>query len=271
MRSVASAFLIIFFVLISFISLLTATFKFQLLDYNFWQRSFEKNNVYQNLAVVIKNSLESQIEKEGGSKNEVKVLTDLITTENLKDFIGKNIQNILSFVNGRTPQVIAYIPVSIIPKSLLPKNLIGIQSEIPLKDLLTKFNYQNYQSLPLQELGSLGRPATFVFMGLVSVLAVIFILLVLLVKESSRLTAPGIAVFSSGVLTLIISKIGGSLKTLSSDGLSNNYSLANILAGNLLPPLIKEFMKTWSIIVTVLVIIGVALFFVRKPSYNIPK
>jgi len=271
MRLVASMFLVIFFILIFLVGLFAATFKFQLLDYDFWKVAFERHSVYQSLAISSKNFLESQVGKEGGSKNDAKVLTDLITTENVKDFVGKNIQNILSFVNGRTPQIIVYIPVNIIPKNLLPKNLSGIQSEILLQDLLTKFNYKDYQNLPLRELGRLGWSATFVFMGLVSLLLIILILLTLLVQEGSRLTAPGIAVFLSGFLTFILSKIGGSFKTMSSGSLPSSSSFAGVLAGNLLPPLIKEFMKTWSAVGLTLVATGLVLFFVRKPRYNVPK
>jgi hypothetical protein len=268
MKVAAQVLLIILFVILFLVGLLAGTFKFQLLDYNFWQGTFEKHNVYQNLAAASKNSLESQVGAGGGSKNDARVLTDLITSANVKDFVDKNLQNILSFVNGKTPQIIVYLPVKIIPRSLLPNNLIGIQSDIPLKDLLTKFNYQNYQSLPLQSLGRLGRLTALVFMGSVSLLVVIMILLVFLVRDGDRFVAPGIAVFLSGVITLFLSGVGGRLEVVPPGSLPGNSSFIKILAGNLIPPLLTELMKTWSVVGIVFVATGLVLFFVRRSRYN---
>lgn len=104
MKTFASILLVIFFIPLLLISVVSYTLKFQLLDYNFWQSTFQKNNVYQNLASESKGSFESQINSEGGNKNDIQVLTDLITPDNTKDVVDKNLQNFLSFANGLSPK-----------------------------------------------------------------------------------------------------------------------------------------------------------------------
>lgn len=266
MKFAAQFLLILFFVILFFVGLLAGTLKFQLLNFDFWKTSFEKNNVYQNLAVASKGSLESQIGKEGGSKKDAKVLTDLITTENAKDFVDNNIKNLLSFANGKASQLIVYIPVKIIPKNVLPKNIEGIQDQMPLQDLLKKLNYQNADKISLKGLGSASLTANLVFFGSLTLLLVILILLVLLVESGGRLVAPGVAIFLTGVLTISASRIGDSLKTVSLSDPATSSTFAYVLGRNLFQPLVVEFMKTWFILGLVLVAISILLFFVKKPS-----
>jgi hypothetical protein len=266
MKFVAQFILTVVFVILFFVGLFAGTLKFQLLDSNFWETSFEKHNTYELLASESKSVLEKQINKEGGSKNDARVLTDLITKENAKDFLDKNIENIISFANGKSNQLIAYIPVSILPKSLLPKNLIGIKDEIPLTDLLTKFNYQNAQNINLQGLKQTHKTSNLLFFGSITLLLVILILLVILVEAGGRLISPGIAILLSGVLTILISRIGNGLKTLSTSSLGETPPFGSILATNLLQPVAIEFTKSWLTVGVILVVAGISLFFIRKPS-----
>lgn len=270
MRYAAQFLLIAFFVVMSLVMLLSGTVKFQLLNFRFWQDDFTKNNVYQNIALSTKNSLESQIGKEGGSKNDAKVLTDLITPGNVKDFVDKNLQNILSFANGEKSQIIVYLPVDKFPKNLLPGNLSGIQSEMPLTDLLTKFNYQGYTSLPLASFSQAGKVASLIFFGSVILLIVFMILLILLVEAGGRFIAPGVALLLSGLLTISSAKVIESLKSLQSFTQGNSSFIYN-LAGIILPPLINGLTRIWYPAGIGLVALGLILFFIRKPSYNRQK
>src|SRR5512143_554093 len=104
MKFAANFLLTILFIILAIALLLLGVFKFQLLDFHFWQNAFSKDNVYQELAVASKNSLDSQIASEGGSKSDARILTDLITPGNVRDFVDRNVQNILAFANGNSPQ-----------------------------------------------------------------------------------------------------------------------------------------------------------------------
>jgi hypothetical protein len=271
MKVAAQVLLVIFFVILFFVGLISSAFKFQLLDYNFWQSTFQKNDVYQNLAVVSKDSFESQIAKEGGNKNDIKILTDLISKENAKDVVDRNIWNFLSFANGKSSQINIYLPVDKVPKSLLPKNISSMKPEISLSDLFTKFNFQNWQNLPWQELSYLGITTQYFFFGTVSLLSLIMILLILLTEKGSRFIGLGIAFVLSGSFTFLLVNISASISKAISGGLTNKSSIASVIAGVIIPPVVTEVIYLWQILATVLFAIGAALFFIKKPRYNNPK
>ena len=104
-RNFGQSLLVGLFVIFAFVELIAVSFKFQLLDYNFWTSTFQKHNTYQVLATAGKTSFESQVANEGGNKNDVKILTDLITPQNAKDVVTHNLQNFLNFANGKSVQI----------------------------------------------------------------------------------------------------------------------------------------------------------------------
>jgi hypothetical protein len=271
MKITAQVLIIIFFVILFFIGLISATFKFGLLDYNFWQNSFGKHDVYQNLATVSKSSFESQINKEGGNKNDIRILTDLITPENAKDVVDNNLRNLLNFTNGASPQLNVYLPIDKVPKNLLPKNIIGIKSEMPIADLLAKFNFQNQQNLQLQNLSHLGIYATYFFGGCVFFLLLLLIFFILLTEKGKRFIGLGVAFVLSGSLTFFLANVGVGLNAVLSDDLINNSSITTVFAGTIFPPVIREILSVWQILGLILLCVGFILFFVRKPKYNNSK
>jgi len=270
-KILAQVLLVIFFVILFFVGLISATFKFQLLEYNFWQSTFQKNNVYQNLAVVTKDSFESQIAKEGGNKNDIKILTDLISKENAKDVVDRNLWNFLSFANGKSSQINIYLPVDKVPKSLLPKNISGIKTEMTLSDLLTKFNFQDWQNLPWEKLSYLGTTIHYFFVGTLLFLFLILTLLILLVEKGSRFISLGIAFVLSGSFTFLFVNIAANINKVISGGLTDISSIISVIAGTMIPPVVTEVIYMWQILATVLFAIGLALFFIKKPGYNNSK
>jgi hypothetical protein len=267
----AQILLTIFFIILFSVGLISATFKFQLLNYNFWEASFQKYNVYQNLANVGKTSFESQIDKEGGNKNDVKILTDLITPENVKDVVDRNLLNFLDFANGSSSQIIIYLPVDKIPKNLLPENIAGVKSEMTIQDLLTEFNFQDWQNLPLQNLFNIGQYISYFFAGAASLLLLVLIFLILLVGKGSRFICLGIAFILSGSLAFFFADVVTSLNATFLKGLVENSSIALVIAGTIFSPVVTEMVFVWKILGLILLILGFGLFFVRKPTYNSSK
>jgi len=271
MKIVAQILLIIFFVVLFFVGLVSATLKFELLNYNFWETTFQKHNVYQNLTSVSKTSFEAQIDREGGNKDDVKILTDLITPENTKDVVDRNLQNFLNFANGLSTQIIVYLPIDKIPRSLLPQNIIGVKSEMTISDLLTKFNFQDWQNLPFQNLFNIGKYVSYFFVGAVFLLLLILILLILLVKKGRRFIGLGTAFILSGSLTFFLVDVATNLADVFSKGLVDNSSIALIFLGVIFSPLTAEIVFAWKILGLTMLILGFGLFFVKKPTYNNPK
>src|SRR3989344_7248141 len=110
MKFVTKLFLIILFIPLCLAAVLVATVKFQFLDTNFWKTNFKNNNVYTNLSVVLKTVAENQTEKGGGDKNNIEMLTNIVTPEILQDFITRNLGNVLGFANGKREKLLIYIP-----------------------------------------------------------------------------------------------------------------------------------------------------------------
>ena len=271
MRTVGQIFLVILFVILFFVGLLSATLKFQLLNYNFWTEAFQKNAVYQNLAITSKSAFEFQIAVQGGNRNDITTLTDLITPENAKDVINNNLSNFLNFANGKVSQLNVYLPIDKISANLIPVSMTGFKSEMPLTDLLTKFNFQNSQNLPLQTLSHLGEYSTYIFAGALILFVSTIIFLILLVKSGKRLISLGISFLLTGGLTILIAAIVNNLNAVFSADLISKTSLTRVIVGAILPPVVMEITTMWHILGLILLFIGVILFFIKKPKYNHSK
>jgi hypothetical protein len=265
MKTTAQVLLVIFFVISFCVGLLAGTLKFQLLDFSFWQQAFQKHNTYQDLAAASKTSFEAQISKQGGNKNDVKILTDLITPDNTKDLVNRNLANFLLFANGGAPQIIVYLPIDKVPISLLPRNLAQIKSEMTLPDLLTKFNFQEWQNLPTQNLSHLGLWSSYIFFIAAAVVILVTFFLALLVEGGGTFMWLGVAFILSGSLTFFIAQAGANLQAVLGTDLVSRASVAAVLAGILIPPVVSEIVTVWQILGLILFVFGIALFFVRKP------
>lgn len=271
MKAVAQVLLTILFVIVFFLGLVTASFKFQLLSYGFWSTTFQKHNVYQNLATVTKDSFEQQIIKEGGNKNDVRILTDLITPLNVKETVDRNLKNFLGFANKEKSQINVYLPIDKIPDNLLSKSIAGLKTEMTLQELLTKFNYQDWENLNLNNIANFGQITFYLFIGVVIFLLLILTLLILLVESGARFVSIGVTFVLSGGLTLLVVSLASGINTIVSNELINNTSIASVIAGTVIPPVITEIVYLWRIIGFVMLLLGVVLFFIKKPKYNNSK
>lgn len=266
MKAAANILLAIFFVIFYLVALITGTFRFGILNYNFLTNTFTKHNVYENLAISTKASFENQIFVKGGSKNDITVLTDLITTDNAKDVVNKNLNNSLSYLNGKTNQINVYLPIDKVPKNLLPKNLAGLTTEVPLTTLLTKINAQDIQVSDLEQISRLGEALTFVFVISISILVVLSIFLIVLISAGKNAWGIAVAFMSSGIITLFFVGILSTINKNIPISLAKSVSVATVVFRTVMPSIITEIASKWMIIGIITTIVGLSLFFVRKPS-----
>lgn len=264
----ASVLLTIFFIVVYFFGLITASFKFQLLNYNFWNSTFQKHHVYQNLATVSKDSFEKQIEKEGGNKNDVRILTDLITPVNVKETVDRNLKNFLGYANGEVHQMNVYLPIDKIPKDFVSKNVSGLKTEMSLQEFLVKFNYQDWENLNFNDVAKTGQVLLYLFIGAAMFLLLIIILLILLVEGGARFISMGVAFVLSGGLTFFLISAVWSINTIGSIELMSNASIVAVIAGVMIPSIIIEIVSLWQIVGFITLFFGVVLFFIKKPKYN---
>lgn len=265
MRIIAQVFLVFSFICIFFVGLISATLKFEILNGNFWQKTFEKQTVYQDLASVFKDSFEEQVSKEGGSVGDVKVISSLMTEENTRDIVDKNIRNILGFVNGEKNRIDIYLPLDKIPSDFLPQNVTKLGNEIPLTQLLIKLNFQDLQNIRLERFSRLGETNSYILIGTFCLFSVVSILIFFLTRSGSRFIVPAMAfIISSGITFLLAILFSDTIRILSDD-LITRSSVAAVAIAIVLPPVTFEIVNTWKVISLVFLLMGVILFFVKKP------
>ncbi|MCX6705242.1 MAG: hypothetical protein NT162_02795 [Candidatus Woesebacteria bacterium] len=264
MKLIAKIILIIIFVPVFLLFLLAVNLRFQLLAPSFWEKAFTSGDVYSRLSVSINKNLETQTIAEGGRASDVKVLTELITSENLKETINKNVNNILQFVNGKTPEIIVYVPVGKIPKSLLSKNFSKITEQTKLTDLLKKFNMSGVSPVQIQMIAHVGVGAWFFFVILCLISVLLLYPLYLLVDSGKRVVAPGVALILSGLLALFVTASGTIIRINWAKDITENSNIRDATIGIIAPPVIQGVLSAWLLFAAAAIILGIVLFFVKK-------
>ena len=265
MKIVTRFILTIIFIPVFLIFLFSINLRFQFLVSSFWQKNFESHDTYSKLASSISKSLESQTIAEGGRASDVKILTDIASSENLRDLIEKNIDMILQYANGKAKEFTVYIPVSKIPKALLSKNFKGVTEYMSASELIKEFNISVISPRELQMISQVGKAvwALFIVAFLLSMLLVY--LLYLLVDSGKRLIALGLPIFLTGLIVFILSASGTIIRINLEKDLMRSTNLGDLLIGIVAPPIIQGIISAWSIFAVVTIIIGSVLFFVKKP------
>ena len=255
MKFLVKLILIILLIPIGIITIIASTAKFDLLNPTFWQNAFKKNNVYVNLSVDIKNFVEDHSARGGGKISDLKSLTDIITPAIIEDFTVHNLDNFIGFANGNKKELLVYIPINKIPKEFAPKSEVLNNEEIPLGVLLSKFNVTTGQDLPISQIAFLGLSINYILIGSVALSVIFILLLFLLTKEGGRFISIAIYLFLTGILTLLLSKILISIRHGSP-----------IILKTVIPPILTEISKTWSVVGIVLICIGIICCFLKKPN-----
>jgi hypothetical protein len=247
------------FVVFFLIGLVSATSKFQLLTPGFWEKTLENQGAYPKVATILKTNVEDQITKEGGRKSDIKILTDIITPDSVRDFISKNLDNILGYANAQTNELLVYIPFNKIPKSFIPKNVLGTSEQVPLTTLLTKLNVTNITQEQFRWVSLVGKVNNYFFWLSAALAVLTLIVLFILVEKGKRFVAPGVALLVSGVLSLLLF------------GASSNSQFVNLipwsnLAQAIVSPILSEISRTWLYVGVTLGALGIILFLFKKPT-----
>ncbi len=264
MKTALQVILVILFVPIFLIFLLTLTFKYQVLEPSFWRNSFEKHDVYTKLSNSLQDSLERETKKGGGDIGISKILTGLLTPENLKDFLDRNFENFLNYANGKVKDAIVYIPFSKIPKELIPRNLNRLNEEMPLKTFLANFQGGGTGGFPVEQVPGFVKNATAVMIvsGILSLIILFF--LFKNVGKGKRFIAPGAAFIASGVITVLIAFLAGVASKNIAVGFNVPGNLPKIIISIISPPVLTEISKTWMYFGVGIVVLGIIPIFLKK-------
>lgn len=246
------------------IGVILSTVRFQLLEPTFWQKTFRNNNVYSNLATVLKDTAEKQTVSEGGSLQEARVLTNLITPANLQDFIEKNLNNLLNYANGKTKEAVVYIPLKIIPKGLLPTNLGKVSENTPLPVLLSEFHIVGVQKAQIETFARTGQAIGYLLALDTALILLILLGLFMLADKDKRFTAPAVAFIVAGVFALVLSLLGFIIRgSMFTDWVKGTEPSQHILAP-FAPYILGEIIKVWAIAGAFALLAGIVLIFLKK-------
>ncbi len=204
MRTFGGIVIILFTVPLFLIAIASATLKFQLLQADFWESAFEKDNVYSKITDIVKESVVSQTVEKGGNALEIKVITDLITPENVKDFVNKNLENLLDYSNGIAKELMVYIPVGRAPKGFLPVNFENLPETMPVTSLLTKLNISGISQTEIQYIPLIGRATLLLLVLSLSLLLICFLVLFVFIDTDRKFVWPGIAFIVNGFVLLLV-------------------------------------------------------------------
>lgn len=270
MKIIFKIFLTILFVLFSLILALSITFRFQLLNPNFWKNNFNTNGTYLSLSTIIKNNLEEQVSIGGGIKSDAGVLTNLVTPANLKNVITNNIDNLLGYVNGDRKEILVYIPVDKIPLEILNIGNNKISKQMKLRDVLAEFNIEGISVSQIDQIKNFGS-----FVNISLLLSLIFDLIIIFVfvkltDSDKKITSMGVAFVLTGVIILIVSGVTEIVNNITTQNISMVQNLAAKISGIITSPILKQVIKLWTIEGVILFAIGILFFIIKKP-YNQSK
>lgn len=245
MKFVANLILNFLFIPLFLAAVLASSFKFQLLKPDFWQNAFRTNNVYTNLALALKSTAEQETVKKGGSLREARVLTDLITPDNLQDFIERNIKNLLDFANGTVKDAVVYVPIKILPKGMLPASLGKITENTPLAVLLAEFHILGIREAEIELFSRTGQAVGYLLTLDAAGIALVLIGFFFLTDKGKRFTAPAIAFTSAGFLTLTASSLGYVVRRDMLNSWVEGSDPVRAILSSFLPCVLDGVLKVW--------------------------
>ncbi len=267
MKLIAKVLLTILFLPLFLIFILSVNVRFQLLNPIFWEKTLTSNNVYSELASSITGNLENRMEAEGIPSSEGTMITDLITPENLQELATKNIENILTFANGKATDLIVFIPINRIPKSSLPTSLGKFSEEMKLTDLLTTFNVPDVTDSQIKNISQVGKSSFISFSVLLSLLLLDILGLYFLTTLGKRMVAPALAFLLAGTVSVVLFHLGTVIKSsLIGDYLASS-NLGDVIIGTVASPFVVEILKVWRGFGIGAILLGILLLFVKRPNF----
>lgn len=240
--------------------ILSINIRFQFLDSEFWTNTFEKGNVYQKISNKIDSSLESSTIGSGGMADDVTSLSSLVSEENIKVFFEENVKSFTEYANGKSSEIMVTFPFS--------NNIWNLSQKMELTQFLKE---NNIGTVNKEDLKNISRFGTWSWMATSSlILAIIFIytLLYLLTDSGKHLISLGLVSLFSGILMVAFFAAGKFGSSIISRDFIESTNLGKSIIAIVSIPVIKAVAVIWFWAGIAAVILGIILFFVKKPVYN---
>lgn len=252
LKAILKPLLVVLYIPFFLILLVLVSVKFQLLVPKFWINSFEKYDTYQRIEDLVPNMIEASKEREGEDNIDPRFLTALITKENLKPFLEKNIEFILNFANGKSETWMVYMPIETLPKNLLP-NFLTTSSEVPLETIISFVSRGNPK--PIQIPYQVPMTGNFALLAVV-VWSILLGLYCLLLRKLKVLST---SLIVSGVFTaLLVLAINTARIAIQNLWLKEAHP-SQLLLMTFAPQLINQIIFLWLIFSIVSILLGIIL------------
>lgn len=265
MRVFGKISLTLLFIPLFIIFLATTSIRFQLLNANFYISSLANGNVYQQTSDNLKSLIENNTQP-GTQNEEVNTYLSLITPDNLKEVTENNIKNLFEFLNGKSTELIVFLPLDKIPASVLPFGFLLKGNEIPLDTLLTYFGRPGATINPivLQRAQLITTASLLLWFLSILLLLLIIYSQIKMTLRGKRLVAPGVSLLLSGLLSLIAVGVVNVMKFNITRDWATSTEPSQVLFGPIVGALVTPITTLWTYIGIATVFSGIVLFFFKK-------
>jgi hypothetical protein len=267
MKIAAKILLAAILVPLTIIFLLAVCIRFQLMSPRFWKSTLEDNDAYAKVSETVRMELEEQAVAGGGQKSDAAILTDLLSETNIRDFVNKNIDNILRFANGKSEELLVYVPMDVVPESFLSPGFTEKAEEIKLSDLVRDFDISGITEAQINSVSRFGLWSWVIFYGSFLVLLAVVCLIHLLTGPGKRMAALALPFFLSGLVAFGVSMAGRVLLAGFLPPIESHPALAAALVGVVLQSISDSLLNFWRLSGLIMLLGGLGLVLIKKP-YN---
>lgn len=273
MKLIGKIFLTIIMVPLFVLFMISINIRFQFLSANFWTNTFERGGVYLQLSLYLKNKLESNVVAEGGKLSDIATLSNLLSEDSIKRFVEDNLTGFVNYTNGRTKELIVSVPFTAtsLPEGFGVSDLGSTSQHMTLSGLLKQYQIRGITDAQIESMSKYGY-YSWLFTIVVFVLFTgTVILQYLLTDHGRRLVALGIGLLIGGLFALAMSYFGHYMGQTFASGFVGSSNMATSIAAILIQSLSKNIVEIWLFFGISASVIGILLFFVRKPANNKSK
>jgi len=243
------------------------------LSSDFWIRTFERADVYTQISTSLSSRLLDKVVAGGGERSDVTVLSSLISPNILKTFFEENIKSTLLYANGKSSEIIIFMPFSAdsILRGVKAEDLGNFSEKMTLNDFLKKFNITEIDEKDIQIISKFGIWSWLLVVSSSLLLALVLVLTYILTGVGKRLTTMGIELTLSGICVLAVIFLADFIVRSFMESFTGSTNVGTSLVAIIAPPVIENVAQVWVWFGISSLILGVLAFFIKKPDNSIRR
>lgn len=267
MKFLAKSILIVLTIPFFVLCALSINIRFQFLLDKFWISTFKNSNVYLQISKEMEGKLISKVVATGSKKEDVGLLSGIVSSENIESFFESNIKSFLSYANGSSSEIMVYVPLSVKDNSSYD-SLGNFREKMSLTDFLQALNISNIKESDMRVVSKFGIWSWILTTSSFILFFIVLFLEYLLTDSGKRFTSLGISLLFSGFTLLAISFLISFAGFRLSQNFQNSTNFTTSLAAIVTYPLIGNITRIWNWFGVSATVLGAILFFVKKPVNN---